>query len=102
MKRIIEYFDTAFVINLPDRTHRRRQAEQEILRIGVSIPCDKLKFYPAGRPTDKGSFQAIGTRRCFNSHGSILELADQSHLRNVLIFADDVSFRDVPRPFEER
>jgi glycosyl transferase family 25 len=102
MKRIIEYFDAAYVINLTDRADRRRQAEREFRRIGLDIPSERLKFFTAVRPTDRGNFQNIGTRGCFNSHRSVLELADRHHLRNVLVFEDDFSLRHVDSSFEER
>jgi len=100
MKPIIEYFDRAYIINLSDRTDRRRQAEQEFRRVGISIPNDKVRFFNAVRPSDKGGFQDIGTRGCFNSHRSILEIANQENLRNILIFEDDVSFRSISATFE--
>src|ERR1700744_707064 len=102
MKQVIEYFDHAYVINLSDRTDRRRQAEKEFRRIGITLPGEKVDFFTAIRPSDRGNFQDIGTRGCFNSHRSILELAEQKRLRNVLIFEDDVSFRDVGTDFEEQ
>jgi glycosyl transferase, family 25 len=102
MKQIIEYFDRSYIINLSDRTDRRRQAEREFRRCGVSIPNGKVQFYTAVRPADKGRFEDIGTRGCFYSHRSVLELASREHLRNVLIFEDDVSFRDVGEAFERQ
>src|SRR6266481_1430155 len=102
MKQIIEYFDRAYVINLSDRPDRRHQAEQEFRRAGINIPNGNVQFYTAVRPTDKGRFENIGTRGCFNSHRGILEIADQERLRNVLIFEDDVSFRDIGVAFERQ
>ncbi len=102
MKQIIDYFDHAYVVNLSDRTDRRRQIEKEFRRVGVELPGEKVEFFTATRPADKGNFHDIGTRGCFNSHRSILELAYQKRLRNVLIFEDDVSFRDVGADFEHQ
>jgi glycosyl transferase, family 25 len=101
MKQIIEYFDRSYVINLLDRTDRRRQAEQEFRRAGINIPNEKVKFYTASRPADKGKFSDIGTRGCFESHRNVLELANREQLPNVLIFEDDVSFRNVGGTFEQ-
>jgi glycosyl transferase family 25 len=102
MKQIIDYFDHAYVINLSDRTDRRRQIEKEFRRVGIELPGEKVEFFTATRPADKGNFQDIGTRGCFNSHRSILELAYRKRLRNVLVFEDDVSFRDVGAEFEQQ
>jgi glycosyl transferase, family 25 len=101
MKHIVGYFDRSYIINLSDRTDRRRQAEREFRRVGVQIPNEKVQFYTAVRPTDKGRFTDIGTRGCFNSHRSVLELAHQNRVQNVLIFEDDVCFRDVGSVFEQ-
>jgi hypothetical protein len=99
VKEIVEYFDRAYIINLSDRTDRRRQVMREFGRIGIKIPNEKILFYTAVRPTDKGKFEDIGTRGCFNSHRTILEVANRDHLRNVLVFEDDVCFRQLGREF---
>ncbi len=95
MKRLIELFDRAYIINLEDRSDRRRQAEREFARIGVSIPSEKVRFYTATRPADKGTFPDVGTRGNYTSHRAILDLAIKDNLRNVLVFEDDISFRSV-------
>jgi glycosyl transferase family 25 len=102
MKNVIEYFDHAYVINLQDRTDRRRQVINEFQRIGIDLPSKKVDFFTAVRPPDKGNFQDVGIRGCFNSHRSILQLADQNNLGNVLVFEDDVCFRDVGALFENQ
>ena len=102
MKHLIEYFDRSYIINLSDRGDRRREAEQEFMRVGIKIPNDKVRFYTATRPTDKAGFKDIGTRGCFISHRNILALASRDRLRNVLVFEDDVSFRDVGAAFEQK
>ncbi len=102
MKQIIEYFERSYVINLSDRTDRRRQAEEEFLRVGIHIPNENVRFYTATRPTDKGNFSDIGTRGCFVSHRDILQLASRERLGNVLVFEDDVSFRKIEIGFERQ
>jgi glycosyl transferase family 25 len=102
MKKIIEYFDRGYIINLSDRIDRRQQAENEFRRVGIKLPSEKIQFYTTVRPTDKGEFQDIGTRGCFDSHRGILDLAEQDRLQNVLIFEDDVSFRDVGSAHEQQ
>jgi hypothetical protein len=102
MRRIIEYFDRSYIINLSDRTDRRRQAEQEFRRVGTEIPNEKVRFYTATRPSEKGGFDSVGTRGCFTSHRNVLGLANRDSLRNVLVFEDDVSFRSVGDAFEEQ
>jgi glycosyl transferase, family 25 len=101
MKQLIEYFDRSYIINLLDRTDRRRQVVKEFMRVGINVPNEKVRFYNATRPTDKAGFENIGTRGCFLSHKNILELSSRDRLKNVLIFEDDVSFRAVKSAFEQ-
>ena len=100
MKQIIEYFDRSYIINLPDRTDRRRQVEREFSRIGVKLSGDQVRFYPAIRPTEMAGFWDLGVRGNFLSHKNVLELAQREGLANVLIFEDDVSFRHIDSAFE--
>jgi glycosyl transferase, family 25 len=102
MKQIIEYFDRSYIINLADRTDRRRQVEREFHGVGINIPNEKVQFYTAVRPTDRGEFSDIGTRGNFESHRRVLELANKDRLRNVLIFEDDVCFRSIGDPFKQQ
>jgi GR25 family glycosyltransferase involved in LPS biosynthesis len=95
MKSLIEFFDRAYIINLPDRTDRRRSVEREFEAIGEKLPNEKVRFYSAVRPTEAGDFYSIGARGSFNSHRMVLELAAGDALRNVLVFEDDVAFRKV-------
>jgi len=102
MKRLIDAFDRAYIINLRERPDRRQEVEQEFQQIGLSIPDDKVRFYTATRPTERAQFHSIGARGVFTSHRNILELAVKDRLRNVLVFEDDVSFRDVGERFIAR
>jgi glycosyl transferase family 25 len=102
MKKIIEYFDRAYVINLQDRIDRRRQAEREFFGIGIDIPNQKVKFFTATRPTEKGAFPSVGIRGNFTSHKEVLKLANDDRLRNVLVFEDDISFRSVDPQLVEK
>jgi glycosyl transferase, family 25 len=99
MREIIDYFERSYIINLKDRSDRRRLAEREFHKIGITIPNNKIQFYTAIRPIDKGVFQDIGTRGCFTSHKNILEIAHRDGLQNVLVFEDDVSFRSAGNAF---
>jgi glycosyl transferase family 25 len=102
MKRIIEYFDRAYIINLADRTDRRRETEHEFQRVGIKIPSEKVRFYTATRPTEKGGFSTAGMRGCFTSHRNVLELASRDLVRNLLVFEDDVGFKHVTSVVEDK
>ena len=95
MKQLIEYFDRAYIINLVDRIDRRREVEREFRGIGIAIPNEKVRFFAAKRPIEKGAFPDVGARGNFTSHRDVLELANRDGLRNVLVLEDDISFRSV-------
>jgi len=95
MQQIIQYFDRAYIINLVDRTDRRHQMEREFRKIGLQAPSEKVRFYAATRPTDRGNFPDLGSRGNFTSHRDVLDLASRDGLRNILVFEDDISFRHV-------
>lgn len=95
MKRLIEFFDRTYIINLKDRSDRRRGVEREFRSIGLEIPNDKVQFYTALRPTLQGDFYALGAKGSFMSHREILKLAVADDLDNVLVIEDDISFRNV-------
>jgi glycosyl transferase family 25 len=102
MKRIIEYFDRAYIINLEDRLDRREEVIQEFGQLGINVPNQNVRFYTAKRLTEKGLFPDVGTRGNFTSHRNVLRLASQDGLRNVLVFEDDVSFRDCTASLEDQ
>jgi glycosyl transferase family 25 len=102
MKKLIGYFDRAYIINLPDRADRRQDVEHEFHKIGLEIPTDKVRFYSAIRPGDKGAFPTVGLRGSFLSHREILRIAFRDGLRNVLVFEDDICFRIVNEHFVQQ
>jgi glycosyl transferase, family 25 len=77
VKQLIEYFDRAYIINLVDRPDRRRQVQREFRLAGINIPNEKVQFYTAFRPADKGRFHSVGVRGCFTSRRNVLELANR-------------------------
>lgn len=102
MKRIIEHFDRAYIVNLEDRLDRRKEVIQEFGHLGINVPNERVRFYDAKRLTERGEFPDVGTRGNFTSHRNVLELASKDKLRNVLVFEDDISFRDVEPGVEDR
>ena len=94
-KELIEFFDRSYIINLKDRTDRRRGVGAEFRAIGMEVPGDKVSFYSASRPTAQGDFYSIGAKGSFSSHRNVLRLAAEAGLKNVLVFEDDLSFRRI-------
>jgi hypothetical protein len=78
-------FERAFIINLPNRTDRRREMERELARVGLSA-----EFFPAFRFDHPANFTNIGWRGCFMSHMEILRSAIGTE--SVLVMEDDLNF----------
>lgn len=79
-------FEKVFVINLPNRTDRRRETETELLKVGGF----GVVFFPAIRPPDAGKFRSVGEYGCFMSHLTLLKGCIGR--KSVLVMEDDVRF----------
>lgn len=88
----LAYFDRIFVINLPSRADRRREMEQQLQRIGLSLQSPLVELFSAIRPEHKEAFESIGARGCFLSHLEVLRLARERRYARILILEDDVNF----------
>lgn len=75
-----------YVINLPDRTDRRAEMEDQLRRSGLVA-----EFFPAIRPTEAAGFPSIGARGCFLSHLAVLKEGSRER-RHVMIMEDDLDF----------
>lgn len=84
-------FDRVYVINLPDRTDRRREMTAQLERIGLADD-PLVQFFPAVRPADPGDFGSLGERGCFLSHLGALKDAVENGYRSILILEDDVDW----------
>jgi hypothetical protein len=87
--RIHDYFARGYVINLPERTDRRRDMERELEVFGA--PPGWAEFFPAIRPDSAEGFPSRGVRGCFLSHLGVLKRAAELGLPNVLIMEDDLA-----------
>ena len=88
----LEHFDAIFVINLPARADRRREIDQQLRRLGLSLQHEKVVLFPAVRPESPGGFPSIGARGCFMSHLGVLQMAQAKGVDNILILEDDCDF----------
>lgn len=88
----LDYFDRIFIINLPARADRRREMDQQLRRIGLSLQSPRVELFAALRPEHKGAFDSVGAHGCFLSHLEVLRLAHARAYSNILIFEDDVNF----------
>ena len=91
---LLSYFDAALVINLAERTDRRKSIEREFQKIGWK----DYRFFPALRFDDAAGFKLPSWRGCSASHLECLRLAQKEHFENILIFEDDlVLSSSIPR-----
>ncbi len=88
--RLLEYFDRAYVINLPERVDRRLEMEVE-LSSAEMLGSPKIEFFRAIRPPDAGEFVSPAVRGCFESHLGVLRDARARGLSNVLVMEDDLA-----------
>jgi glycosyl transferase family 25 len=87
-------FDAIYLINLRERTDRRRELEAELCSIGLLPGDPKLIWQNAVRPETSGGFPSIGTYGCFLSHLACLQAASARKHTRILIIEDDAR---VPR-----
>jgi len=81
------FFGTTFVINLAERTDRRRLVELEFCKAGWT----NFQFFPALRFDDPRGFKYPAWRGCFYSHLRCLRLAQEAKLESVLMIEDDIT-----------
>jgi hypothetical protein len=96
--RILNFFQSAYVINLPERTDRLVGAEKELQKLGITFSPGKLERFPGIRPTELNGFPSLGAHGCFLSHLQILKQAREAGLANVLVMEDDLL---IHRKFKE-
>ena len=82
-------FELIAIINLPDRTDRRREAEETLRQFGLTPGKGRIEFFPGQRVSTPEGFPSLGARGCFLSHLHLLRMARDRELDSVLIFEDD-------------
>ena len=96
----LDSFDKIFVINLLERTDRRKAIQSELDWIGAS-DRGKIEIFPAVKPTELGGFPSIGARGCFMSHLEILRLARDHGMQRILSLEDDLMFNNALKKYQE-
>ncbi|EKQ70229.1 glycosyltransferase involved in LPS biosynthesis [Leptolyngbyaceae cyanobacterium JSC-12] len=99
--KTLDFFQRAYIINLPERKDRRKATEKELQKVGMQIAPGRLEFFSAIRPDHPDGFPSIGARGCFLSHLQILKQARDAGLTNVLVMEDDVFMDDSFPIFED-
>jgi glycosyl transferase, family 25 len=85
-------FDAIYLINLRERTDRRRELEAELRSVGLLPGDPRLNWQNAARPETSGGFPGIGAYGCFLSHLACLQAATASKHNRILILEDDACF----------
>lgn len=88
----LAFVDRIFVINLPQRTDRRRDIRRQFERAGWDPDDPAISYFDAVRPPDAGDFPSIGARGCFLSHLGVLTQAAEANLGAVAVLEDDLDF----------
>lgn len=89
--RLVDYFDRTCVINLPERSDRRRMVVRELERVDF-IRSHKLEIVAGVRVDTAGGFPSATVRGCVLAHLNVLKRAQTDRLRNVLVIEDDLVF----------
>lgn len=89
----LAFADRAYIVNLRDRTDRRREMEAELARVGLGDD-PAVAFFEAVRPVDPGKFPSLGARGCFESQLGVLKRAAGEGVERLVLFEDDVDFCD--------
>ncbi|MBD0334444.1 MAG: glycosyltransferase family 25 protein [Nostoc sp. C3-bin3] len=90
--KLQDFFEKTYIINLPERTDRRREVAAELNMIGMPLRQGKVEIFSAIRPNDSLAFPSTGVLGCFLSHLAILKQASKERLSSVLIIEDDITF----------
>ncbi len=99
--KIKNFFDRIYVVNLPERTDRRKTIALELEKAGLPLTPNQIEIFPAIRPDSAGEFPNIGARGCFLSHLAILKQAKKDGLSNILIVEDDLVISNLFKQQEE-
>jgi hypothetical protein len=88
---LFDAFERIVVINLPERTDRRREMLTELRRAGLRETDSRVRFFAGIRPANAGLFPSVGARGCFESHLGVIEAALRDGIDNVLVLEDDLA-----------
>lgn len=88
--KAFEPFAKIRVINLPNRTDRRKAMDKELIRVGL-LNDPRVSYFKAIRPADAGNFTSAGARGVYESQRTILKEAALAG-ESVLILEDDCVF----------
>jgi hypothetical protein len=89
---LIDLFDCVMIVNLPNRSDRRKQMRRELVRVGWDPEDPRIVWFPAVDTQTAAGYASPGARGCFLSHLAALNLARNAGHRRVLVLEDDCDF----------
>lgn len=95
---LLSIFDRIYIINLAHRDDRRREMDDELRRIGLSLDHPAIRLFPASFPPDQGDFPTRGARGCFESQLGVHRAILADGVTRALMLEDDASFVPDFRP----
>lgn len=89
---LLQAFTRIVVINLPERSDRRREIDGELRRAGLSLDHPRVELFAATRPDQAAGFPSIGAHGAFLSHLGVMERMVDQGWETALVLEDDMAF----------
>lgn len=97
--RLFDRFDRIRIVNLPERSDRRREMNRELAKVGL-LGDPRVTYFSAFRPADAGPFTSIGAHGVYLSQRTILRQAAEA-TESLLILEDDCDFISTAHMYED-
>jgi hypothetical protein len=92
LKQVLGFFDEIRIINLPERTDRRRAVESELAALGLQELPGNMRFFDALRPPARTAGEQ-GPNGALISHRELIREVLRTDAQSLLILEDDIFFR---------
>jgi len=94
MSEVLGGIDKVFIINLVERSDRRRQMQRQLRKLGLTLQDERVEVFAASRPDAQMGWPSLGARGCFESHYRIIRQAFDRGLQRIMVLEDDCDFID--------
>lgn len=88
---LLRFFGAAYLLNLPERTDRLRDAMRQLCTINAEA-THLVHVMPGMRSTEAHGFPSAGAYGCFQGHLSMLRAARDTGVSSALLLEDDIRF----------
>ncbi len=86
---LLQSFGATYLLNLPERTDRLRNAMRELCKVDTDAPA-LVRIYPGQRSPEAHGFPSPGAYGCFQGHLGMLRAAHDAGVASALFLEDDV------------